>query len=170
MTEKSVELHVSPDLKDRAQELAPPGSSVVVEESWPTGQWALVRDTTAPFGPRSEMADDKPAPEHPAPWRWDDWLLADNGDIVVSGEYGYVEPANAYVGELIRSAPEMEGLLRKLEWIASATTADEPGDAECPICGSVRRFAEQVNPVEYHYPDCKFGSLLARLDAAKVAR
>jgi len=95
------------------------------------------------FAPREPSV-----PGHPAPWRWgtkgDDWLRAVNDEIVINAGDGDTWPANAYVGELVRAAPEMEALLR---W-----------------------FVERVGDIRPSHPNVAAAiKLLDRIDAAKAA-
>ena len=65
-------------------------------------------------------ADDKPAPAHPAPWRWTEEALVDasGGDVIKAGvAFCSEDPTldvDARSAALIAAAPEMEALLRRL--------------------------------------------------------
>lgn len=112
--------------------------------------------------------------DHPPPWAWnpggsgDDWLRAANGEIVINAGDGCTWPATPYVGELVRAAPEMASMLRKLEWVVD----EDIGGPVCPVCCGTPKDHGGVG----HLPTfdngekpCQLAALLARLDAARKA-
>ncbi len=103
---------------------------------------------------------------HPAPWRWDDYGLLDaNGKRIVY-EQGAIGPDDGgvavetpAVAELIRLAPEMEALLRQVQY---------GGDYyhDCPWCQCTG--SHDMTTTLNHGP-CPLGTLLDALDAARAA-
>lgn len=111
-----------------------------------------------------------PAPEHPAPWRYDELgpngagrVVDANGEVVIesSDEFESVEFADGALA-LVLAAPEMEALLRELQLVTN-----EHRFRECPICLGDAYPSCEIDKVK-HEPGCRFGDLLARIDAAKV--
>ena len=130
--------------------------------------------------------------KHPAPWRWTPikaeyemigfkkgdeipgqfFLVDARGEDVIFGcdcdadrEFRYVEVDDPVVRELIRLAPEMEALLRKLEYAGSKDSYGDPVDC-CPECKATAGFG-QMNPGDGHTKDCELGRILAALDAER---
>ena len=107
--------------------------------------------------------------EHSAPWRWrpdenghtDLHLVDANGDTITLGDET-LDEAPPFTRELIRLAPEMEALLRSIEW--KADTRWEGGC--CPSCNGRR----DVGGPSGHFADCKLAALLAALDAARAVK
>jgi hypothetical protein len=102
---------------------------------------------------------DASKPEHPAPWRW-----KEKGSVVGLLAANETEPLFTASGrELIRLAPELEALLRKLEWSSDFGTLTGPC---CPDCGARRPIGVDGRTVK-HKPQCGIAAILAALDAAR---
>lgn len=114
---------------------------------------------------------DESKPEHPAPWRWIEdatktvqgevALVDANGAIVVEavncngyddGSIAVVSCESPVARELIRLAPEMEALLRKIEWAGAMDW--------CPCCN--RR-----GSADGHFGDCALAEILDLMDATR---
>ena len=104
------------------------------------------------------------ADEHPAPWRWtfsrdneEVSLDAANGDQVIgpSNILDTVWVANARVRALTEAAPEMEAVLREMEFKTEGARTDTRARV-CYFCLRTR--------AEGHLADCGYGRVLARID------
>ena len=104
--------------------------------------------------------------KHPAPWKWDWSVLMDASGkeiLALSEEPEDGEPS-ASVRALIAAAPEMEALLRRLEWRDTETY----GVRICPEC--FLRENDRSPPHRHAIvrgEPCRLGALLARIDGAK---
>lgn len=122
----------------------------------------------------AETTEESAPGTHPAPWKWkeelgdeDDLprLLDADGKVVChfgnSRQYypDEGEPPETVAAALIAAAPEMEALLRKLEWLCLDRDYPEP---RCPECQEERDAEPQR-----HSPDCALGNLLARIETAR---
>ena len=97
----------------------------------------------------------------PGPWRWvlGRGLVDGNGVGLEIRSTSMSEPtATSEANEaLIAAAPEMEALLRDIEW--AAVFSGQPNC--CPSCARTKE--------EGHISECSLGGLLARIDAARKA-
>jgi hypothetical protein len=98
--------------------------------------------------------------DHPPPWRWGEphgqetslWD-ANDGLVMADGNDSTIVVASPYVRELVRSAPEMEALLRKIERYL------DPDAGWCPGCTPYLSGE--------HDEKCQVMVLLKRLDEAR---
>ncbi len=104
------------------------------------------------------------AVKHPPPWRWAVtrdyrdaevlWRLEDSTgtEVVAKGFCGAdIQVASPVVRELIRLAPEMEAMLRSIEW--------------CPSCSGRNRTSP--DGTSFHFSECKLAAILSAIDAAR---
>jgi hypothetical protein len=125
----------------------------------------------------ARSGDAQPA-EHPAPWRWDrpprpddddegtgprELLDANGNDVMVSYDE-WLKFASPLARELIRLAPEMAELLRRLEWAGDYSE----GQAFCPHCQQNSHCYGKDQSEWKHEHGCPLGQILAALDAARM--
>ncbi len=135
----------------------------------------LLFDAPPGWTPTVITKSPEPKPEHPAPWEvlpdgsapenacFSSGLVDADGERVLGPTNDQnLYFASPYVRELIRLAPELEALLRKMEWIFSA---DEEAD-ECPSCFAQSPLSDGRRE---HGDGCELAALLAKLDAARKA-
>ena len=113
--------------------------------------------------------------EQPAPWTWDSlanslrdandnlvlWVAEAGSDMQLGHELVIGAESNR-TRALIAAAPEMEALLREVQW-------NGRGHQQCPFCVGHRHPSGMQGDTDFgHRPGCVLAALLARIDAAKA--
>jgi hypothetical protein len=88
--------------------------------------------------------------------------------VIRADEFGVETPASNNAGQLLRLAPEMERLLRNLEWSGASKDRRYPDHHTCPECAAEEMAFPHGAP-EPHLICCKLGALLSAVAPPRKA-